>query len=406
MATFRSVILKGKRDIKRDGTTNIKIRILHKNKPAYISTELFIFPSRLNRATGFVESGNNYKYVNISITQWLLKCQKIEMELGDKKNLMSAVDIKDYILNKDKYVYGISFYEYVDELMKNTKSEGTAGQYRFCMQRIKAYAGPILYFSDINLNFLLRFEAFLFANGARNGIINYMTTFRAIFNKARDFYNNEDTGQIPIPHYPFRRYTMPKRKAHSKDHILTKDELLLFMNYKPENKGEEFAQDLFMLMFYLIGIESVDLFNLPKAINGRIFYDRFKTGKQYSINIEPPAHEIINKYAGEKHLLSFPEQFTCQKAFLRKINNYLHGNEYAKITGIFQRLGIHKNVTTKWARHTWATFARNDCRIDKDDVALCLGHEDTDNQVTDMYIKYDYTIIDDSNRKVIDFIHC
>jgi hypothetical protein len=61
-------------------------------------------------------------------------------------------------------------------------------------------------------------------------------------------------------------------------------------------------------------------------------------------------------------------------------------------------------ITTNWARHTWATIARNNCRIPKHDVALCLGHEDTNNRVTDMYIKYDYTIIDEANRKVIDII--
>jgi hypothetical protein len=65
---------------------------------------------------------------------------------------------------------------------------------------------------------------------------------------------------------------------------------------------------------------------------------------------------------------------------------------------------IPKHPTTKWARHTWATIARNECKISKDDVALCLGHEDEDNNVTDMYIKYDYSIIDVCNRKVIDMI--
>jgi len=82
------------------------------------------------------------------------------------------------------------------------------------------------------------------------------------------------------------------------------------------------------------------------------------------------------------------------------------GEDSHKIKGIFpDRLKIDKPVTTKWARHTWATIARNDCRINKDDVALCLGHQDQNNRVTDMYVKYDYTIIDDSNRKVIDFVN-
>jgi hypothetical protein len=62
------------------------------------------------------------------------------------------------------------------------------------------------------------------------------------------------------------------------------------------------------------------------------------------------------------------------------------------------------NFTTNWARHTWATIARNDCRIPKDDVALCMGHEDQDNKVTDIYINYDYSIIDEANKRVLNLL--
>jgi hypothetical protein len=33
---------------------------------------------------------------------------------------------------------------------------------------------------------------------------------------------------------------------------------------------------------------------------------------------------------------------------------------------------------------------------------LCLGHKDMDNRVTDIYIRYDHTIQDAANRKVLD----
>jgi len=66
-----------------------------------------------------------------------------------------------------------------------------------------------------------------------------------------------------------------------------------------------------------------------------------------------------------------------------------NGSKIRKVKGIFPKLGIDKPVTTKWARHSWATIARKNCRISKDDVALCLGHEDADNLVTDIYINYE-----------------
>ena len=114
---------------------------------------------------------------------------------------------------------------------------------------------------------------------------------------------------------------------------------------------------------------------------------------------------IIKKYPSKNYLINVQERYSDHLNFIGFINDQLHGEKSRKVIGIFHKLEIEKQVTTKWARHTWATIARNECRINKDDVALCLGHEDADNKVTDMYIKYDYSIIDESNRKVIDFIN-
>ena len=97
-----------------------------------------------------------------------------------------------------------------------------------------------------------------------------------------------------------------------------------------------------------------------------------------------------------------------------RYGNYLDWQKYVNIE--LKKIGVSitkelkkndleasfpQNISTNWGRHTWATIARNDCRINKDDVALCLGHEDCDNKVTDVYIQYDYSIIDESNRKVL-----
>jgi integrase len=232
-----------------------------------------------------------------------------------------------------------------------------------------------------------------------------MIIFRSLFNKCRNHYNDDDSGQILISHYPFKKYVIPKRQIKSKDHILSVSELQKLITYIPNIGSEKFAIDMFLLMFYLIGIEAKDLFYLKKPVHGRVSYNRFKTGREHSIKLEPEAIEIINRYPGEKLLLNVSDRFKLHKTFVRAVNNHLSGETSHKIEGVFPKLKIAKHPTTKWARHTWATIARNECKISKDDVALCLGHEDEDNQVTDMYIKYDYSIIDESNRKVIDYIN-
>jgi site-specific recombinase XerD len=402
MSTFKAVILKSSDQVKRDGTSNVKIRITHNRKADYIPTDLYVVTTDIDNSSGVVNSGPNKEFINFRISSLINKYQEIDIKLGDRRNFMTVQQIKSHILTGAAVPKQIDFFSFCEQHIKTVTVPGTLEQYDFCVKRLKSFVGEKLPVNEITYNFLLRYEHFLRSQEVKNGIINYMRTFRALFNKCRDFYNDDDRGITMIPHYPFKKYTMPKRTSEAVDHALSLKEMRKFVTYQPQSPGEEFAKDMFLLMFYLIGIESKDLFYCGKAKKGRIEYQRFKTSRKFSIKIEPQALAIINKYKGEKLLLNASERFQLPKSFYRTINNHLSGDPSHDIKGIFPKIGIHSNVTSKWARHTWATIARNDCRIDKDDVALCLGHQDIDNRVTDMYIKYDYSIIDSSNRKVID----
>jgi len=58
-------------------------------------------------------------------------------------------------------------------------------------------------------------------------------------------------------------------------------------------------------------------------------------------------------------------------------------------------------ITFYWARHSFASIARNDCRFSKDDVALALNHVDNGHAVTDIYIAKDWSIVDEVQDAVI-----
>lgn len=408
MATFKAVVLKSTNDLKNDGTTNIKIRITHDRKINYIPSDIYILPKNMDNKSGTAKSGPNKEFINQRISEVIHKYRKKYMELGDRNQFMSVSQIKAHLLNDISKTYQIDFLQFIDNFINiystSSITAGTKENYYSLMLSLKNFSGEGLPVSEINYQYLIRYEAFLRSRGVKNGVVNYMIVFRSLFNKCRNHYNDDDSGQILIPHYPFKKYVIPKRHVKSKDHILTLMELQKLIAYVPDTSSEKFAIDMFLLMFYLIGIEAKDLFYLKRPVQGRVSYNRFKTGREYSIKLEPEAIEIINRYPGESLLLNVSERFKLHKTFVRAINNHLSGEAYHKIKGVFPKLKIPKQPTTKWARHSWATIARNECKISKDDVALCLGHEDEDNNVTDMYIKYDYSIIDESNRKVIDII--
>ena len=48
MATFKAVVFQGGRHLKKDGTTNVKIRVYHNSSAQYIPTEYFIEPDLMN----------------------------------------------------------------------------------------------------------------------------------------------------------------------------------------------------------------------------------------------------------------------------------------------------------------------------------------------------------------------
>lgn len=56
------------------------------------------------------------------------------------------------------------------------------------------------------------------------------------------------------------------------------------------------------------------------------------------------------------------------------------------------------------ARYSWASIAYNDLGIDKYIIHQCLNHSDKNMEITDVYIKRDWSVIDKANRRVLDYV--
>ncbi len=399
--------MKGNIHIKPDKTSNIKIRLIHKSVPQYFSTDLYVQPEKLIK--GWV-TGKNSAFINSRIKDELDKYTTRYLKLGAAAvNKMTAKQLRDRLM-ADEEDTEIDFLKFADEYyqeLKEEKKDGSARALQGFIKNIKSFKEDVM-FSDIDLNFLKEFQKYMKKEGVGNSINNYMRYFRLVFNRGRDKFNDEDRGIIRIPNYPFRKLKIAKTEVKTREHSLTLDQLRSLINYKSSKPREQMAKDMFLLMFYLIGINTKDLYGLQKPDkDGRVAYSRAKTKRKYSIKVESEALAVIEGYAGDNLLLNIAKVY----------KNYLDWQKYLnielKVIGATILSELRKSdpqavfptdISTNWARHTWATIARNDCRINKDDIALCLGHEDSDNKVTDIYIRYDYSIIDESNRKVLDLI--
>lgn len=208
----------------------------------------------------------------------------------------------------------------------------------------------------------------------QNGVAIDLRNIRAVFNWALE---NGWTSN-----YPFRTFKI--RQEQTRKRNLPIDVMRQVIAH-----GGRYC-DMFALMTYLIGINISDIYYLGKDSikDGRLEYRRNKTGRLFSIKVEPEAQHIINRYAGEKYLLSFADTCKDYKVFLKHMNDELGG--------------IYKGCTSYWCRHTWASVAAS-LDIPIETISAALGHS-VGASVTNIYIQYDQKKVDEANRKVLDYI--
>lgn len=264
------------------------------------------------------------------------------------------------------------------------------------------YEPTKLHFEKITTTWLEDFNASM-SGLSLNTKAAYLKTIKRAFNWAID---HEITDKNP-----FRHFHIKVEETRMRDLPIKKMRQLIDLPLQglyPEYR------DLFLLTFYLIGINTVDLADCTNdsIVNGRLEYRRHKTNKLYSIKIEPEAMELINKYRGKKHLIRCFDRYKDYKALQGSVNNALAKMGPARLddNGNFILTGnnrkemqpLEKGLSLYWARYSWATYAA-DLDIPKDTISEALGHSHGA-KVTGVYIKYNRDKVDAANRKVIDYV--
>ncbi len=264
-------------------------------------------------------------------------------------------------------------------------------------RRMLAYVGndlEKLNFEDITKDWLVAFDNFMAQTApSRNARNIHLRNIRAVFNDAID---NDIT-----TFYPFRRLQIKPEPTAKRN--LTAEELRTLFSFPAEEHALYYI-DIFKLIFLMIGINVVDLCRLKELVKGRAEFKRAKTHRLYSIKVEPEAMEIIERHRGKEWLIDVLDRYTNHNDFTRRMDKTL------KKVGPVKRAGrggkkfyspLFPKLTTYWARHSWATIAMS-LDIPRDTIAHALGHGT--NTVTDIYIDFDQSKVDEANRKVIDWV--
>jgi hypothetical protein len=375
-----------KRSKKKDGTYPLKISITHKRKYILLSTGISIDSEQWNEQLGKIIQHPNKLFMNnyIEHQKMDIETELLQMRSNGEIETISEKDLRKKFQDKISGNVEVNanplFFDCFKTFADNKSNPRTRENYLYTLSKIKDFSDNAeqLQFEDITYIWLKDFDEYLSKGSGINSRSIHLRNIRAVFNEALKY----DITTL----YPFRKFRIKNEETAKRS--LTVEELIRIRDFPCKEYQKKYI-DIFMLTFYLIGINTIDLCNLKEITHGRIEYKRAKTNKLYSIKIEAEAAEIIKRYNGKEYLLNIMDRYTNYKDYAHRLNNNLQK--------------IMPSLTTYWARHTWATIAHK-IGIPKDTISLSLGHE-FGCKTTDIYIDYDMDKVDEANRKVIDYIN-
>lgn len=385
-------------------TFPLKLTISHRSTTAFYNLGINIKISEWQKPSsdceGFVKKSNpNAKRLNSHIQSVVGKFEEQIRILEERRQLYSFVkakDLKNYIADIIEGRGNTTFMSFLNGVINSIENKGTKRVYTETFKRIEEFTnGKGFLFDQVTPLWLEKFEKHL------GGSINYrsihLRNIRTIYNKA--IVN----GLAKYENYPFRKYKIKKEQTAKRSLTI---EQLADIKDMPLLQYQEKYRDIFMLSFYLIGINLTDLLHLkPSDIsNGRLVYKRAKTGKIYSIKLENEAMELIDRYRGKKYLLNFRDNasYSSLSSRINKNLKQLGETTFINKKGKKEIKARYPKLSTYWARHTWATLAAQ-LDIPKETIAAALGHE-MGNSTTAIYINFDQKKVDVANRQVIDFL--
>lgn len=395
MATLKAVV----DHRKADGTYCVKIRLTHNRKALYIPTMIYVTDRELTKS-------KKIKDTNVVMTtNKIIDGMRSAILSIENVNLMTCEQLRDAMLKvyNGKDTFKLDFYEYALTQIAKMKP-ATALSHMTAINNLKRYKNP-LDINDITNKFIISFKSHLNDNGVSKNSINlYLTKIQHIINLAKDEFNDDDNIRVNVRQF---KKGVIERNDPSEHRVLTAAQIRRIATFTGD-RYENFARDIFILSFCLIGINIVDLYNLKKkdVQNGILTYNRAKTKDRradkarISIRIEEEAMNIIQRYTelnGEQ-LLNFHRRYKSFESMSHSLMPlYNRFKRYDK--------SLPSRLTFYHARHSWATIAYNDCGIDMQTIHEALNHaSDANMKITDVYVKKDFTRIWEANRKVLDYV--
>ena len=409
MTTFKAEITKSER--KKDGTWCVKIRITHRRKTRRYSTQMFATEKDITKG-GKIKNQAILDSAEDIIRGWRKKL----VDIGITADTMD-VDAVVRMLTSMPQDEQIPMFPWMRAYAEKIPKPNTRINYTTAINSLERYIGFDISFQQLRTSMLRGFLESKGGSAATNLIY-----IKKMFREAMLQYNEDDI--VRIPNDPFARIVLTIPKSERK-RGLSVDVVRMIANMPDVDhvaSVRNFARDMFVLSFVTIGTNAVDLYHAELPADGVFAYERRKVMDKrkdrgyISINLHPVALALIERHKGVGKMLNLSKRYaqelnmhkSLRMGFLQ-VKQYLI-DEYRRTHAtrmsddeIVKTLGIGR-LSYYSARHSWATIARNDVGIDKWTVHEALNHVDKATSITDIYIRRDFTRINEANLKVIEYV--
>ena len=397
MATFKAIIRKDKQ--RSDKTWNVVIRFTHDRKVRYISTSMYATKADVT---------SSYKLKNRNIID---ECEDL---IRTYKRRITALNLDlvdvdiDVIVNFMKQKddnHGINFTEFAENWMARHPEIKGMKNYKTSLNAFKTFLGrENILCDDITVSRMEDFARSLAYHPRAQSL--YTNAIVRMFNEARKQYNDEDNNIIRIKQSLSK--FKPIRQNVAEKRALSLEDIRRLFALPYDNKRHnglisrhDLSLDCYRLSFCLLGMNSADLFAAERYEDGYIIYNREKTKDRrrdhagIEVRVPDVIRPIFERYRGKDRVFNFYERFSGKDELNRAIN--------IGLKSVGKELGI-EGLQLYSARHTMATLAANDLQIDRWTVGLMLNHVDNMTSVTELYIKKDYTSINEANTRLMEYV--
>ncbi len=396
MATLKLAITPDK--VAKDGSHKIRIALGHKSVTRYIVTR-FKVDNLSQFKNGQVVKRPDAAMINTKLRTILNEYQeKLDsikcIQMYDCKQLREIL-VNSAPAGQTASTFQAVAHAYITELIEDGRENYAKLLERNCRYFTEFTKGEFL-LSEITPEIITNYDRFL-----RNKKGVGETTIGMMMSRTRTIINRGIKKQlVKYDVLPFAYYSIRSSPVREVD--ITIENLIKIKNFASQEKRLHVARDLFMLSFYLGGINLADLLAIDFRKTDVISYIRrkarnLKQGDQRIVITIPEAakpiiKEWMNRNTGK---LDFGYKFTYS-------NFYRYLTRSLNLLG--ERLNIHQKVVYYSARKTFAQFA-SELGIPDGVIDYCLGHSDKSKGIIRFYTKVKQKQAEIAINRVIDYVN-